>query len=194
MPIYFKRERDHYGEFSNFYMCEFRICAREIFVDVEFDSELVDKTITVYSAEQAITWMKSILMTDTETALLVERTFSAKECSRLGREIAPFDDDKWIRWREEIALYVLTEKFSSSEHLHSALQNTKGQSLAEASAHDRVWGIGIGKRQALKGMKWQGENLLGKTLMTVRENLNMWNLDILRLSNVDFSTEFDMKQ
>lgn len=173
MPIYFKRQWDQYGEFSNSYICRFEICARDIFVDEEFDSELVDKIITVYSAEQGIAWMKAVLMDDSETALLIENTDSPKECNRLAREIAPFEDDKWEEWREEIAVYVLTEKFSSSDHLYDVLRKTQGQSIAEANADDRVWGIGICKKQAMNGKQWRGQNLLGRTLMAVRERLIM---------------------
>lgn len=171
MPIYFKTQWDRYGEFSNFYLCQFQICARDIFVDEDFDSELVDEVITVYSAEQAIAWMKAILMNDIDTALLVQDTASPKECRRLSEEIKFFDRAKWEMWQEEIAVYVLTEKFSSSERLLSVLEKSRGQSIAEANADDRVWGIGICKQQAISGMQWQGQNLLGRTLMAVRENL-----------------------
>lgn len=171
MPIYFKTQWDPYGELSNFYLCEFEICARDIFVDEEFDSELVDETITVFSAEQAIAWMKAILMNDIKSAIMIYNTDSPKECSRLGREVASFDIAKWESWREEVAVYVLKRKFSSSDHLYSILEKTKGQSIAEANADDRVWGIGICEEQAMNGMEWQGENLLGRSLMAVRENL-----------------------
>ena len=171
MPIYFKTQWDLYGELSNFYMCEFQICARDIFVDEEFDSELVDELVTVYSAEQAIAWMKAVLMNDIKTALLIRETDSPKECNRIGREVSPFDNAKWEMWREEIAVHVLTEKFSSSDRLYSVLQKTRGRSIAEANANDRVWGIGICEQQAIDGVQWQGQNLLGRSLMAVRETL-----------------------
>merc|ERR1711862_255557 len=142
--------------------------ARDIFVDVEFDSDLVDEIVTVYSAEQAIAWMKAVLMNDIETALLIRNTDSPKECKRLGREVTPFNNAKWEMYREEVAVYVITEKFSSSDRLFSILERTRGQSIAEANANDRVWGIGICEQQAKKGMQWQGQNLLGRTLMAVR--------------------------
>lgn len=171
MPIYFKTQWDRYGEFSNLYMCEFQVCARDIFVDEDFDSALVDEVITVYSAEQALAWMKAILMNDVHTALLIRNTASPKECRRLSEEMKSFDRAKWEMWREEIAVYVLTEKFSSSDRLLAVLETSKGRSIAEANADDRVWGIGICKQQAISGMQWQGQNLLGRTLEVVRANL-----------------------
>lgn len=183
MPIYFYRERDPYGEFSNFYPCEFQICARDIFDQEEFESELIDKTITVHSSEQAIIWMKAVLMNDSKTALLIESSDSPGECNILGKEVTPFDDILWKMWREEIAIYVLTEKFASSDHLFSKLQSTKDKIIAEASAKDRIWGIGIGKKKAMMGVEWKGGNLLGRSLMTVRQNLDIWNLLVLGLSD-----------
>jgi ribA/ribD-fused uncharacterized protein len=171
MTIYFYGENNLYGEFSNFHQSEFQVCARDIFSDEEIESELVDKTVTVYTSEQAIMWMKAVLMNDSQTAVLIENAKSPKECKRLGRKVTPFDDDKWKLWRENVAVYVLTKKFSSSAHLFSVLQSTKGQDIAEASRNDSIWGIGIDETKALKGIKWQGKNILGKALMTVRANM-----------------------
>jgi len=196
MPIYFHREKDPFGEFSNFYPCRFEICARNVLNDWEFDGSdsenddadetwkshnsltfgddsstaLVDKVVTVYSAEQGIAWMKAVLMKDDETALLIEQTHSPKKCHELSNETKNFDEKKWKEWRQDIAEYIITEKFNSSDHLRSVLEKTEGYSIAEASADDKVWGIGIGKKKALKGAKWRGENLLGRTLMAVRDN------------------------
>jgi predicted NAD-dependent protein-ADP-ribosyltransferase YbiA (DUF1768 family) len=33
--------------------------------------------------------------------------------------------------------------------------------LVEAAENDRVWGIGVSVKNAKKGMKWNGLNLLG---------------------------------
>lgn len=174
MTIYFYSVKDpSYGAFSNFYPCRFRVCARDVLRDEEknIPPKLLDKTITVQNSEQAIMWMKAVLMNDSETALLIETADTPPECKRLGRKVTPFDDDKWKRWREDIAVYVLTQKFSSEERLASILKSTHGQDIAEASSNDRIWGIGIGKKKALRGVKWNGENILGKALMTVRRNM-----------------------
>lgn len=128
-------------------------------------------------------WMKAILMKDTTTAKKIERARAPYECHRLGQKVSPLDANRWDLWKEEIAVYVLTEKFSSSDHLYSTLLTTKGQSIAEANTKDPVWGIGIGKHQAMKGVEWKGQNLLGKSLMTVREHLERWDFLVSRVSN-----------
>lgn len=45
--------------------------------------------------------------------------------------------------------------------------------LVEASARDRVWGIGLGARDelAMSPQHWRGENLLGFALMEARGQL-----------------------
>jgi ribA/ribD-fused uncharacterized protein len=48
---------------------------------------------------------------------------------------------------------------------------TGDETLAEASPRDRIWGIGISVSDAIKGKKWNGENVLGNTLMRVREHI-----------------------
>ena len=45
--------------------------------------------------------------------------------------------------------------------------------LAECAVKDRVWGIGLSMNdpERLDLAKWRGQNLLGYTLMMVREEL-----------------------
>ena len=62
-------------------------------------------------------------------------------------------------------------KFSQNEKLKQFLLNTKDKILAEASPHDKIWGIGMAEddKEILNPEKWKGENLLGKALMKVRD-------------------------
>ncbi len=64
-------------------------------------------------------------------------------------------------------------KFSQNEELKNFLLSTNNKILAEASPYDKIWGIGIGQddKDAYNIDKWKGENLLGKALMKVREEL-----------------------
>ena len=47
--------------------------------------------------------------------------------------------------------------------------------LAECAVKDRIWGIGLSMKDENRydKSKWRGENLLGYTLMMVRERLNL---------------------
>ena len=170
MTIYFYNQDKPYGEFSNFYPCEFQLCAREILTDAS-PSEMIDKTITVYNSEQAIMYMKAVLMNDAATALLIENASSPSECKVLGRMVSPYSDELWKAWREKVAVYILMQKFSSSDRLLQILLSTDTHDIAEASPGDSIWGIGISVKSAMKGANWRGGNILGRALMTVRENL-----------------------
>ena len=52
-----------------------------------------------------------------------------------------------------------------------ALLATGGAILAEASPHDRIWGIGLSADdpKAVRPDQWQGQNLLGRILMEIRD-------------------------
>ena len=64
-------------------------------------------------------------------------------------------------------------KFSQHEDLKERLLATDNKILAEASPYDLIWGIGFRATDelALNEANWKGQNLLGKTLMSVRDSL-----------------------
>ena len=67
------------------------------------------------------------------------------------------------------ALYY---KFSQNDDIRQKLLSTGNSTLVEASPRDRIWGIGLNITDAQSGKDWKGKNLLGKTLMRVREYLS----------------------
>ena len=65
-------------------------------------------------------------------------------------------------------------KFSQNEDLKKQLLATKKYILAECAVRDRIWGIGLSMRdrRRFNESEWQGQNLLGKALMSVRDKLS----------------------
>ena len=65
----------------------------------------------------------------------------------------------------------LMAKFSQNESLKRQLQETEHCILAECAVKDKIWGIGLsmGDPDRLEISKWKGQNLLGYTLMMVRD-------------------------
>ena len=130
-----------------------------------------DEAFAYPTAEHAIMHLKARLMGDESTAdkiLSAEKPLQAK---RLGRTVKPWNESKWTKHVGTIAHEVLLAKFSCNDALAHKLRETKGRVLAEASPRDKIWGIGLGAKKAKAGEKWKGKNLLGFTLMKVRDAL-----------------------
>lgn len=53
------------------------------------------------------------------------------------------------------------------------LLSTKDATLAECAVKDRIWGIGLSMtdHNRFEKDRWRGQNLLGYSLMMVREDL-----------------------
>ena len=74
---------------------------------------------------------------------------------------------------EAIVLRGNIAKFSQNEEMHVALENTGTRRIAEASPHDKVWGIGLiaSDPRAASPTSWCGLNLLGQALERTRDSL-----------------------
>ena len=57
------------------------------------------------------------------------------------------------------------------------MEKTGEEIIAECAVKDRIWGIGLSMKDEsrLSVDKWRGQNLLGKILMRVRENIRYQN-------------------
>ena len=68
---------------------------------------------------------------------------------------------------------LLIAKFSQNSHLLEILLETGQKEIGEASK-DPFWGIGrsLNDPSVLDKNSWTGENLLGNTLMYIREQLS----------------------
>ncbi len=64
-------------------------------------------------------------------------------------------------------------KFSQNEVLKKKLLATQDAILAECALQDKIWGIGCSMKdeKRLDIKEWNGQNLLGFTLMKVREEI-----------------------
>lgn len=83
----------------------------------------------------------------------------------------PSDED-WARQRKDFLFDGLLAKFQQSKDLKDYLLSTERRILGEAS-RNKTWGIGLTltDQGRLDPNNWTGENLLGTTLMEVRERL-----------------------
>jgi len=127
--------------------------------------------ITYNCAEQYMMYKKALLFGDVTTAkkiLLEKKPLLQQE---LGREVTGYIEEIWIKNRPGIVWYGNYLKFTQHEDLKTRLLATENKILAEASPYDEIWGIGLAANDELATYPsaWKGQNLLGKTLMSLRE-------------------------
>lgn len=146
------------GSFSNF---------SEVSEGVEYKGKIFP------TSEHAFMYGKALQFKDLDIAKQLETAKTPKDAKRLGRKVKGYDDEVWSDVRYEIMKEVCLSKYTRSPYHKRQLLNTGTKELVEASPYDKVWGIGMSKDD--NGVEdrrnWKGENLLGKVLMEVREEI-----------------------
>jgi ribA/ribD-fused uncharacterized protein len=94
----------------------------------------------------------------------------ANMSAQMGRH-EDFDAASWGAARQEDMLVALRAKFDSYPDLTDKLRDSAGCPLAQASQGDCDHGIGLDVVYAKSGMAWRGQNLFGKCLELLREEL-----------------------
>ncbi len=125
------------------------------------------------TTEQAFMWEKAIFFNDHESASKILKEENPAKAKKLGREVKNFDDSKWSKVCYEIMYKINYEKYFQNTRLKNILLNTGDKMIIEANPKDTRWGIGLSAEddRVLDESQWQGENLLGKVLMQVRDEL-----------------------
>ena len=86
-------------------------------------------------------------------------------------------NDKEIYWNgiRQIVVYKgLVQKFLQNESLKQQLLSTAPHLLAECAVRDKIWAIGLSMKDEKRFdiNQWNGQNLLGFSLMMVRDFLS----------------------
>lgn len=138
-----------------------------------FLSEFTVGGITFSSMEQYMMYEKAVLFKDQTTAEKILQTDDVAEIKALGRTVQNFDEKVWVKEREGIVYRGVSEKFRQNPELAEKLERTGEEIIAECAVKDRIWGIGLSMKDEnrLSINKWRGQNLLGKILMRVREDI-----------------------
>jgi ribA/ribD-fused uncharacterized protein len=142
--------------FSQWYRCSFRVG------DLSF-----------MCAEQFMMHGKARLFDDADIAAKILAADHPRDHKALGRKVKNFDDGAWKRAREKIVMDGNRAKFTQNPELRDVLLATKGTTLVEASPYDKIWGIGLSATdpRAQDSTQWKGQNLLGKILTALRDEL-----------------------
>lgn len=125
------------------------------------------------SAEQYMMYKKAVCFGDWDTAKEILCTDDVAQIKELGRQVSNYNESYWNGIRQIVVFEGLLAKFSQNENLKKQLKATDDVILAECAVKDRIWGIGLSMKDSerFEISKWKGQNLLGYTLMMVRERL-----------------------
>lgn len=136
-----------------------------------YSSQFIINDIIFSSMEQFMMYQKAICFEDNDIAQKILKTENVAYIKELGRLISNYNKNYWNGIRQIIVFEGLMAKFSQNESLKRQLQETEHCILAECAVKDKIWGIGLsmGDPDRLEISKWKGQNLLGYTLMMVRD-------------------------
>ena len=154
--VCFHNPDEENGYLSNWYLSNFTI-----------------NDITFSSMEQYMMYQKAICFNDADIANKILETCDVSKIKEFGRQVKNYNDNYWNGVRQIIVYKGLSAKFSQNKELKEKLIATQNSILAECAVRDRIWGIGLSMTdpKRLEIDQWNGQNLLGYTLMMVRVNL-----------------------
>src|SRR5579884_417065 len=141
--IFFWNERDKYGAFSNFHEGPYDI-----------DGKSWPTTEHYFAAQKTM---------DESEREAIRKAATPLDAKRMGRVVKLRPD--WDKVKYDVMLTALRAKFGNSQELKDLLLSTEDALVYEDSPYDKVWGTGV------RGGVGTGQNLLGKALMQVREEL-----------------------
>lgn len=163
--IGFHNPDEEYGFLSNWYLSDFTV-----------------EGVAYSSMEQYMMYQKSLLFQDEEIAKAILETTDVGKIKALGRQVKNYNDIAWNGLRQIIIYDGLQQKFMQNEELKKQLLNTGNAILAECAVQDRIWGIGCSMKDEKRFCmeRWNGQNLLGFTLMRVRDKIQKSNMENAR--------------
>jgi hypothetical protein len=125
------------------------------------------------SGEQAFQYLKAATFKDDVTGQRILSTKTPHEAKQLGRKVINFNATLWDELSYPCMKKVLHAKFSQNMLLKAYLLDSIGTHLVEGSVSDLKWGVGISENdpKILNRFMWKGQNLLGKALMEIRDEL-----------------------
>ena len=118
-------------------------------------------------------YRKAICFGDEAVAKNILSTDDTSQIKALVRQIKNYDEHIWNGIRQIVVYGGLFAKFLQNKDLKDRLKSTEEAILAECAVKDLIWSVGLSMKDPnrLDKTKWKGQNLLGYTLMMVRECL-----------------------
>ena len=150
------------GPFSNWFPCRIK-------------ATIEGENFEFKNTEQYFMYMKATTFKDDECQrLILLKGTNPKEAKAIGRRVRNYDNKVWDEKRYAVMLEANRLKFSQNPELkeHILSDQFKGKHFCEGSPVDCIWGCGVHWEEASDDeTTWKGQNLLGKCLDEVREEL-----------------------
>ena len=121
-----------------------------------------------FTSEKIFMAQKAMAFHDMEALKLINQSVTPRIAKKLGKTVVGFNEETWIKLREQAMMGALHIKFAACEEFREALRQSGNLILVEASPKDDIWGIGFPAETALENVDKWGLNLLGKCLMRIR--------------------------
>ena len=96
---------------------------------------------------------------------------SPKTCRSLGRKVKGYDDTIWDEWKVKVVENGNYLQFSQNQEMKKVLLDSGDREIVEAASYDSIWAVGFTESNAEANRNKWGLNLLGKSLMNVRNIL-----------------------
>jgi ribA/ribD-fused uncharacterized protein len=158
LAVYDKHVAFWGSAFSNFYDCEF-----------------VENGKTWKSSEQCFMAKKAEYFGDNEMYDAIVAAKTPAKAKSYGRKVRFFDADEWSKVCFDKMYETVYAKFSQNEDLRDFILSDEfdGKDFVEGSPFDAIWGVKMDWRNPDidNEENWKGQNLLGKVLNRVREDL-----------------------
>ena len=157
--IGFYHEYDEYGYFSNWYHADFEYAGKRF-----------------SSVEQFMMYHKVMMFGKYSLGQAIMESDNVAEIKKLGRTRFPeFNSKIWDETCYAIVKRGVRAKFEQNKDILDKLLDTENKILAECSANDKKWGIGVAIDDSGRydPCCWTGKNYLGRILMEVREDLKL---------------------
>jgi len=138
-----------------------------------FPSPFTIDGITYKTAEHWMMAQKAVLFDDESALKKIIACNTPAEAKKFGRQVLGFDEMVWNDKRCDIVKLGNIHKFNQHPIFADYLLATGDRVIAESSPVDTIWGTGLppDHKEADNIYYWRGLNLLGFSLMEVRDFL-----------------------
>lgn len=122
--------------------------------------------VKFFTGENMMMYEKAMLFGDIKKAQEICAAWNPQKAKMLGREVRGFNEELWANCREKIVKNICYSRLIHDEELCKLAISHRlaGRNFVEASARDRIWGVGLDENHPMIDNKdnWLGLNLLGK--------------------------------